>query len=153
MRTLARVAATLALAVLMAVGVTGVAWATFTGSSSSPVNVSTLLLQPPTNVGRTSCADGAGKTRTLGVGFTASSSVQVVNARPPSSPAKVLTYDVTVVNTGGRDMTTLTLDATRTGFTVNQDVGNGKGAEDWTVTIVTRYTGWTSTAVVRVLRC
>lgn len=152
MRTLARAAATLALAVLMAVGVTGVAWATFTGSSSSPANVSTLLLQPPSNVISTGCSTGK-KLRTLDVGFTTSTSVRIVNNRPPSTPAKVLTYNYRVTNDGGPDVRTGTLSSTQTGFSVTQDTGNGNAARSWTVTITSSYAGWTSAPVVRVLSC
>lgn len=151
MRTVTLGLTALVLAVLMAVGAAGAAWATFTGTSSSPVSVATLQLQPPSSVVRTSCSGG--RDRTLGVGFTASPSVQVVANRPPSSPARVLTYNVTVTTSGVTGASTGTLTADRTGFSVTRNVGNGSSARQWTVRITTSFAGWTSAAVATTLNC
>ncbi len=150
MRTLTRGLMALALALLMAMGAAGAAWATFTSAGTSPVSVSTLRLQPPSNIVRASCSSGS--TRTLGVSYTASPSVQVVNNRPPSNPVQELTYFVTVTTSGVAGQASGTLADDRTGFSVTRNVGT-TASRQWTVTITTSFAGWTSAPVVAVLSC
>ena len=156
MRTVTRAAVALALALAVVVGAAGAAWATFRGPAADTTSVSTLALAPPTGLARASCqlTGTLMLGRTLTVSFTDSTSEAVVNARPASTPAKALTYNVSVTYSAGTLATggtsTGSLAASANQFSISS---SGGGTRTWTVTMSTAYAGWTSATTTATFSC
>lgn len=141
--------ASLALALILAVGGGGAAWASFTGSATGAVRASTLTLQPPTNLVRASCAIGFD--RVLTVRFTPTTSINDVARRPATQPAQVISYPVSVVISGS-GTATATLAANATQLTVRAS-NSMFTTRTWAVTMRTAYASWMSAPVTATFTC